>query len=51
MMMMMMITMKMSRMHLAENSALVAEIKNAINILVVMPEEKKNKAILRHRRI
>jgi hypothetical protein len=37
----MMMMMKMNRMHLAENAAHVAEITNAINILVVRPEGKK----------
>jgi len=46
MMMMIMMRVKMNRMHLA---ALVAEITNAINISVVTPEKKKT--ILRHRRI
>jgi hypothetical protein len=41
MMMMMMMMMKTKRMNLAENAALVAEITNATNILVLTPEGKK----------
>jgi len=48
MMMMIRMMMKMNRMRLAENATLVAEITNAIKILVLTPEGKK---MLRQRRI
>jgi len=48
MIMMMMMMVKMNRMHLTGNAALVAEITNAINISIVTPEKQ---TILRRRRI